>query len=199
MDTRYSECLGWFYRRHPEKIGDYIKSVSPKQIQCKQWLLKELMRVPRDFKNIQLYGGWYGYPLIDMLDRAYNLKTLTNIDCDKFATSVCFNFKNYFKNDFAKTSTRDLETTSGIYKDVDLVINTSSEHMNDLPQLIKNKLYSSSCVFALQSNNMFDLEEHTNCVNSHEELVQKSGLNKILYSGKMTLDNYERYMVIGLF
>ena len=46
---------------------------------------------------------------------------------------------------------------------------------------------------------MFDLEEHTNCVNSHEELAQKSGLNKILYSGKMILDNYERYMVIGLF
>ena len=61
------------------------------------------------------------------------------------------------------------------------------------------KLYSDDCIFALQSNNMFDLEEHTNCVNSHEELAQKSGLNKILYSGKMILDNYERYMVIGLF
>lgn len=199
MDTRYSECLGWFYRQHPEKIGDYIKSVSPKQIQCKQWLLKELESIPRDFKNIQLYGGWYGYPLIDMLDGVYGIETLTNIDCDKFATSVCFNFKNYFKHNFVKTSTRDLETTSGIYKDVDLVINTSSEHMHDLPELIKNKLYNSSCVFALQSNNMFDLEEHINCVNSHEELAQKSGLNKILYSGKMTLDNYERYMVIGLF
>ena len=71
--------------------------------------------------------------------------------------------------------------------------------MSDLPMLIKNKLYSDDCIFALQSNNMFDLEEHTNCVNSHEELAQKSGLNKILYSGKMTLDNYERYMVIGSF
>ncbi len=199
MLINYSECLGWFYRRHPEKIGDYIKSVSPKQIQCKQWLLKELRRVPRDFKNIQLYGGWYGYPLIDMLDRAYNLETLTNIDCDKFATSVCFNFKNYFNHKFVKTSTRNLKITGGIYKDIDLVINTSSEHMPDLPELTKNKSYRESCIFALQSNNMFNLEEHTNCVNSHEELAQKSGLNKILYSGKMTLDNYERYMVIGSF
>jgi len=46
---------------------------------------------------------------------------------------------------------------------------------------------------------MFHLDEHTNCVNSHEELAEKSGLNTILYSGKLDLDNYERYMVIGLF
>ena len=200
MLINYSECLGWFYRRHPEKIGDYIKSVSPKQIQCKQWLLKELRRVPRDFKNIQLYGGWYGYPLIDMLDRAYNLKNVTNIDCDHAAIKVCHRFsKHYFDHSFVEYSKLAVEQFSGDFQNVDLVINTSSEHMSDLPVLIKNKLYSDNCIFALQSNNMADLDEHTNCVNSHEELAQKSGLNKILYSGKMTLDNYERYMVIGSF
>jgi hypothetical protein len=199
MDSRYSECLGWFYRRYPDKIKDYIQSVSPKQIACKQWLVNELLEIPREFNNIQLFGGWFGYPLIDMLNNSYKIKSLTNIDCDKFATSVCFNFKNYFNHDFVKTSTRDLVTTGGIYKEVDLVINTSSEHMSNLPDLIKNKEYSESCIFALQSNNMFDIEDHTNCVQSKEELAEKSGLNNILYSGKLDLDNYERYMVIGLF
>ena len=103
MLINYSECLGWFYRRHPEKIGDYIKSVSPKQIQCKQWLLKELRRVPRDFKNIQLYGGWYGYPLIDMLDRAYNLETLINIDCDHDAILVNKRFSKEYSIIYSKT------------------------------------------------------------------------------------------------
>ena len=199
MDSRYSECLGWFYRRYPDKIKDYIQSVSPKQIACKRWLVNELLEIPREFNNIQLFGGWFGYPLIDMLNNSYKIKSLTNIDCDKFATSVCFNFKNYFNHDFVKTSTRDLVTTGGIYKEVDLVINTSSEHMSNLPDLIKNKEYSESCIFALQSNNMFDIEDHTNCVQSKEELIKKSGLNNILYSGKLDLDNYERYMVIGLF
>ena len=46
---------------------------------------------------------------------------------------------------------------------------------------------------------MFHLEEHINCVNSKKELEEKSGLNKILYSGKKVLSNgYERYMVLGL-
>ena len=96
MLMNYSECLGWFQRRHPERIKEYVQSVSPKQITCKKWLVDELKKIPNDFKNIQLYGGWFGYPLIDMLSREYKIESLTNIDCDKFATSICFNFKNYF-------------------------------------------------------------------------------------------------------
>lgn len=191
MLINYSECLGWFFQNYPEKIGDYIKSVSPEQIQCKQWLLKELRRVPSDFKNIQLYGGRYGYPMIDMLDRAYNLETLINIDCDHHAILVNKKFsEKYFNHNFVEYSEHAVEDFTGDFKNIDLVINTSSEHMNDLPTLVKNKLYSKNCIFALQSNNS---------VNSHEELAQKSGLNKILYSGKMTLVDYEMYMVIGSF
>ena len=34
---------------------------------------------------------------------------------------------------------------------------------------------------------------------SKEELIEKSGLNKILYAGVQNMKNYSRYMVIGLF
>jgi hypothetical protein len=71
--------------------------------------------------------------------------------------------------------------------------------MPDLPDLIKNKSYNSKCFFALQSNNMFHLEEHINCVHNVKELESKSGLSNILYSGTLEMPNgYERYMVIGL-
>ena len=197
MLMNYSECLGWFHRRHPERIKEYVQSVSPKQITCKKWLVDELKKIPNDFKNIQLYGGWFGYPLIDMLSREYKIESLTNIDCDKFATSICFNFKNYFNHHFVKTVTKDVKDYQKCLN-TDLVVNTSSEHMPDLLELIKNKSYNKSCVFALQSNNLTHLDEHINCVSSHEELAEKSGLKTIFYSGVMKLDNYERYMVIGL-
>jgi hypothetical protein len=200
MDSRYSECLGWFYRRYPDKIKDYIQSVSPKQIACKRWLVNELLEIPREFNNIQLFGGWFGYPLIDMLNNSYKIKSLTNIDCDHDAILVNKRFsKEYFNHHFVNYSKLSVEQYAGNFKDIDLVINTSSEHMLNLPDLIKNKKYSESCIFALQSNNMFNIEDHTNCVQSKEELIKKSGLNNILYSGKLDLDNYERYMVIGLF
>ena len=194
----YSKCIDWFYRRHPDKIKAYVQSISPKQVECKQWLVDELENIPNDFKNIHLYGGWFGYPLVDMLNNVYEINTLTNIDCDKFATSVCYNFKNIFNHDFVKTVTKDIKDYQKCL-DVDLVINTSSEHMPDLPNLIENKFYDKNCVFALQSNNMFHIEDHTNCVKSIEELANKSGLNSILYKGVKKFDNYERYMIIGLF
>jgi len=199
MLMNYSECLGWFYRRYPEHIKEYVQSVSPKQIICKKWLVDELKKVPNDFKNIQLYGGWFGYPLIDMLHREYKIETLHNFDCDIKATRTCNRFSEfYFKHNYVKAYCNKVEQVGDTIPDVDLVINTSSEHMPDLPELIKNKNYSKTCVFALQSNNMSHIEDHTNCVNSHEELAEKSGLRTVLYSGVMKLDNYERYLTIGL-
>ena len=199
MDERYSECLGWFYRRYPDKIKEYIQSVSPKQLWCKKWLIRKLIEVPRDFENIHLYGGWFGYPIIDYLDKNYKIKSLLNIDFDRTATRTCNRFSEfYFMHNYVKSLYADVSQVSGDFKNIDLVINTSSEHMPDLPELIKNKSYNETCVFAIQSNNMFHLEEHVNCVNSADELVKKSKLSQVLYSGKMMFDNYERYMVIGI-
>jgi len=200
MDKRYSECLGWFYRRNPDKIKDYIKSVSPKQIWCKKWLIRKLIDTNIEFKNIHLYGGWFGYPIIDYLDKSFKIKSLINIDCDKNAILACHRFsKYYFNHDYVQYSKLQVEQFAGDFQNIDLVINTSSEHMKDLPELIKNKLYNDDCVFALQSNNMYDISDHINCVNSKEELIEKSGLNKILYAGVQNMENYSRYMVIGLF
>ena len=198
MDEKYSECLGWFYRKHPDKIKDYIQSISPKQLWCKKWLIRKLIDTDIEFKNIHLYGGWYGYPLIDYLNKTYKIKSLINIDCDSVATSVCYNFKNIFEHHFVKTVTKDVKDYQKCL-DIDLVINTSSEHMHDLPKLVKNKFYAKNCVFALQSNNMFDVDDHNNCVSSKEELIEKSGLNKILYAGTQNMETYSRFMVIGLF
>ena len=83
-------------------------------------------------------------------------------------------------------------------KRINLVINTSSEHMPDLKKIIKDKDYPHDCLFALQSNNMFYIEDHINCVNNEDELVKKSGLSKIMYKGSLDMPNgYKRFMVIG--
>ena len=34
--------------------------------------------------------------------------------------------------------------------------------------------YNHKCIFALQSNNMFHIDDHFNCVESIDELVEKS-------------------------
>lgn len=176
-------------------------SISPDQMQSKTWLVNELKKLPFNNITVQLFGGWFGWPLIDLLNENFDIEAVENIDLDPIALAIFRTFNNlksFEKNKMIATENSVLNNNK-LDKNVDLVINTSSEHMPHLPDLIKNKKYRKSCVFALQSNNMFHLDEHTNCVNSHEELAEKSGLNNILYSGKLDLDNYERYMVIGLF
>ena len=176
-----------------------ILSLSPDQIKCKRWLANELKNIPFNNAIVQLYGGWFGYPLIDFLHDNTEIKSLENIDLDDKAL-VAFKKMCYYKNKKYKATYGDVKTiTTKYHRDADLVINTSSEHMPDLPELLANKDYKVSCVFALQSNNMFYHDDHINCSTSEDDFVQKSGLSNIIYKGTMMMENgYERYMVIGL-
>ena len=185
-----------------EKIKVLLDSISPLQMKCKKWLVSELTNLPFPEKiSIQLFGGWFGYPLTDMLNENFNINLLENIDIDEYAIklSKVYNSQNNLANLIFRSRAADVSVPWKTDTIIDLVINTSSEHMPDLPVLIKDKKYKPGCIFALQSNNMFHLEEHINCVNSKEELEHKSGLSRILYSGTLEMPNgYERYMVIGL-
>jgi hypothetical protein len=79
-----------------------------------------------------------------------------------------------------------------------LIINTSSEHMEDIVKMKKYyKNYPEYPILAVQSNNYFKLEEHINCVNDEEELVRKNSIKNIFYVGKNKLPLYNRFMVIG--
>lgn len=196
LEINYSKCLNWFYRKHPENIKDYIQSVSPKQIECKQWLVNELSNI-NNFNNIYLIGGWFGYPLINFLEKHNKIIKLVNIDMDKNATSVCFNFSKIFNHNFVKTVTKSIYKHSENFIDADLIINTSSEHMFDMPVIMKNRNFNKKCIFAIQSNNMNRIDDHINCSNSLEEFKSKSKFNKVMYEGVRKFDEYERYMLIG--
>lgn len=194
----YWEILLRAYKRKYD-VYQVIQSMSPNQIKCKSWLVEELAKLPVEFPKIQLYGGWYGFPLIDFLLEEFKIELIQNIDLDKEAI-IIYDMHRAERNlqHKLKSSIIDASMPHKYDKSIDLVINTSSEHMPNLPILIKDKQYKKECVFALQSNNMFHHSDHINCVNNAEELIEKSGLSKILYSGTLNLDKYERYMVIGL-
>jgi len=198
---------------------DLMYSVGPDQLESKTWLIDTLINPLPGKKihslavelnkfeklSIHIYGGWYGYPLIDLLlEKFKNISKITNVDLDKDALALCrkyTNQKNLQDKVFFKLQDvlESLDTGDNKDSDVRLVINTSSEHMPDLPKLIANKDYNENCMFVLQSNNMFHvIDQHINCSNSIEEFVEKSGLTKILFADSYTMPNgYERYMVIG--
>lgn len=208
-----------------------LDALSPNQIESKKWLVDILsfLNLNNELK-IQLYGGWFGFPLIDLLSEHFDIKYIQNIELDEKALIIYRKFTEYKNLDRLVYDSKliDVREEDGDYtpdsgkekkwkkickcvtKDdyvkfelkelpfINLVINTSGEHMPDLPELIKNKTYQNQCLFVVQSNNMFHVPDHINCVNSEKELLEKCKFKNVHYSGTMKMPNdYERYMVIG--
>ena len=62
---------------------------------------------------------------------------------------------------------------------------------------IRFKKLDSNPIVAIQSNNMFDIEEHVNCVHSVDHMKKKFPMSEVLYEGELQLKGYKRFMLIG--
>jgi len=179
-------------------IKHFLDSFSKSQIESKQWLTDSLMMANIKNANIQLFGGWNGILITRLLTQNLSVNRIHNIDLDEKSIKVFRKYKEVTNDKRLELTCGDIRIPHKYDPNMDIVINTSSEHMPDLPELIKDKQYKSSCLFALQSNNMFHIQDHINCVNNEDELVEKSRLSKIMYKGSFKMENgYKRFMVIG--
>lgn len=171
---------------------DFADSLSDTQYKSKQWLVDTLFKY-QEIKNpsILILGGWYGSYLVPMLVKqiepsiihfndlnvnclniAKKLHRKTNIDFHQFdATSVSFDHP------------------------VDIVINTSCEHMSMYNSMLNNK--NKDCLFVLQSCDNKDDPGHINVSSSTEDFAAKIALSRIKFKGRLALGHKNRYMVIG--
>jgi hypothetical protein len=79
-----------------------------------------------------------------------------------------------------------------------LIINTSAEHMSEeWYNQIRFKNIESNPIVAIQSNNLFDIPEHINCVHSVDHMKKKFPMREILFEGELQLKGYKRVMLIG--
>ena len=209
MDIRYAQVIDWYNRYND--IQYYLKSITPKQIQSKQWLVSELSkaiaenrRIPDKGTDVWLLGGWFGYPLIDMLiqsdvDRMVN--KYYDLDIDPLATSVCYQYSRIFEQeDRVVQSTNDVSVRIEeiVKKKNKIIINCSSEHMPSIPDMVTNMTtIDPRNIFVIQSNDLFDEPDHCNCVRSEDELVENNKMEHVYFKGALKFDNYTRFMAIG--
>ena len=62
---------------------------------------------------------------------------------------------------------------------------------------IRFKSLESDPIVAIQSNNMFEVKEHINCVYSIDHMKKKFPMKEILFEGELQLKGYKRVMLIG--
>ena len=189
--------------REVREDKDLLDSFSPNQFKSKLKLVEHIDKLDILTKNseIVIFGSWYGSILIPAF---YNkVKKITCIDQDaKVISRAKYNLFKDFNVDFI---TGDVFEFRDSFKNADLFINTSCEHMKSMKEwgpapTYKNPWWDrvSPAYFAFQSNNMYDIEGHINCVSSIEEFkYQMPDKAEILVEDKIIDDRGTRFMLIG--
>lgn len=206
--------------KHNQALQDDIyDSFSSNQFASKNALLDSVNSLDILDKNstVFIWGCWYGSILIPSL--AKKVKSVIALDMDNTAIQIGKKLFGHYEN-VEFQSVNVFEKYLNAYKDATLIINTSCEHMPPMkewkwfgPGAIAEDTYkggkgegfgspklSSECYFAFQSNNMFGIEGHINCVNSLAEFEdQLPSRAEVLYREEVEDTRGIRYMLIGKF
>lgn len=176
--------------------SDLLDSFSPNQFASKEKLITSInnLNILDADSEIVILGGWYGSILIPAFKQ---VKRITLIDIDANAVSIAKNrlFNHYSNVDFITSDVFDKDR-HGRIKSADVIINTSCEHMKSMQHL--EALAHSEAYFAFTSNNMHDIEGHTNTVNNLEEFIQQLPSNaKVLHQDEIEDSRGIRYLLVG--
>ena len=200
-------------KKFPNKAADIAQSFDEKQIKSKEWLVEELFKVFHNhgketisnIKKISILGSWYGQIISQLItsriivrEEFLGLEQFKDIKTENLLIKK--SFLNFYEIDSEVIKIGKLYNPESKFTNQDvtkiefsgsdkLIINTSCEHMK--PINIKK------CMVALQSNNYFTVEDHVNCVNNVEELIDQYDFDKIYYKGELDFEKYKRFMVIG--
>lgn len=181
---------------------DLINSLSKYQIESKKLLVEQLVPFLNVEKihNIAILGGWYGITSILLRDYISENIHIANVDIDPMSKTlgkILISSDSKYK--YNKFYTEDaLDFVLERYKNIDVIINTSIEHMeqDDIKMILLKKRYD--CITCFQGNNYHSVQSHINTHNSLEEFVHSFDFNRVLYSGELVTPDYSRYTVIGL-
>jgi len=214
MDINLLTNVYQVIKDHPQHKDTLLDSFSSNQMSSKTALLNAVkdLNILNKESTVVIWGSWYGSILIPSL--ANTVKKIISIDLDneplQIAKNRLFpNYKNvtYIADDIFATCRKQ-------YVETNLIINTSCEHMLPMkewkwfgPGAIKednipgkDPKISSDCYFAFQSNNMFGIEGHVNCVNSIEEFEEQLPERaKVLFKEEVEDTRGTRYMLVGKF
>ena len=193
---------------------DMLDSFSPNQFLSKMNLINHVksLNILDKESEIVIFGSWYGSILVPAFYD--DVKLITAIDSDrKVILKSKEMFKDYSKVDFIEGDVFDKriwhrfkeDDDWDLFKRCNLVINTSCEHMKSMKDWGPSPEYKTpwwkrfeNTHFAFQSNAMFDIPTHSNCVNNIEEFKKQLPDNaKVLIEDEIPDERGTRFTLIG--
>jgi len=193
---------------------DILDSFSPNQFLSKMNLINHVksLNILDKESEIVIFGSWYGSILVPAFYD--DVKLITAIDSDRKVILKSKNmYKDYSKVDFIEGDVFDKriwhrfkeDDDWDLFKRCNLVINTSCEHMKSMKDWGPSPEYKTpwwkrfeNTHFAFQSNAMFDIPTHSNCVNNIEEFKKQLPDNaKVLIEDEIPDERGTRFTLIG--
>ena len=212
MANNWSRAYIETHRERPWAFQRLVDASTTSQLESKFWLTEELSNVNESPKSAVLLGGWFAHVITSLLLDYTSVEKVTNFEIDEDAHFISYKFNRRYKKkeeigyhgvpdgdaqyrsirrNVLFESLKGVETFTGDGKDpdqFDLVINTSCEHMFPMWKFRELNPQLLGKLFVLQSTNAREFEDHINCVDSEDELVDQSMLGDILYKGSKVLD-----------
>lgn len=161
-------------------------ALRPNQIQCKAWLLEQLVDVDRSSK-VLVIGSWIGFTSYCLHKMGFTY--IAEVDPDRRLEPIAHHI-NHENSNFIHIS-RDVNDVD--VSTFDVVINTSCEHISN------NKWFNSirsGCLVILQSTD-FVSDDHVNTVSGLNDMQEKYPLTCCYMGEKQFSPMFTRYMICG--
>jgi hypothetical protein len=182
------------------------------QLKSKEWLIDKFFNTQHEWQpallgkqspfrknkiNIHIHGGWVGV-LASMLFQygGDRIGKITSIDIDPSCQPIAsmMNKKEEMEGRF-EAVTADMVDYECNWDDVDVIINTSAEHLTEQQYIDWRMSHPLHVILVVQSNN-YKIPEHVSPMESLEEFKNFSRM-RCWWKGELELPLYNRYMIIG--
>ena len=185
-----------------------MDSMNQSQLESKLWIIQELIKLEIKPKRVAILAGWYAQYIVPLLyDNFESVEWVENFEIDQDVKRLSYKFNKRLKEDKKyRITIRNVmfdkiqEGWHPVHKlGMDTIINCACEHMYPMWKFRElNKTIQKNPLYILQSSNDEQHEDHINCVNSEEELIDQARIKDVMYSGSKILSNKStRFMVIG--
>ena len=175
-----------------------MDSLNSSQLQSKLWLIEELNCLEIKPTNVCLIAGWYAQYVVPLLlDTFSSIQLIENFEIDKDIREMTYRFNKRFKDEdkYRVVIKNIMFKELSKEQDFDLVINCACEHMFPMWKF-REINEEQDPVYVLQSSDDDTHDDHINCVQSTDELIEQARIVDVLYSGSIKLHNgTTRFMV----
>ena len=204
-----SELTVGNYRYLTKRVLD---SMNASQLESKLWLVQTLEKFDVQPKRVALLAGWFAQYIVPlMFDTFPECEWIENFEIDHDVSPISYKFNKRFKDENRyKMNMRNVMIKPLKFRqnpnipipkeDVyDVIINCACEHMYPMWKFRElNNAVQKNPLLVLQSSDDDQHEDHINCVESEDELIDQARIKHVIYSGSKVLSNRsKRFMVIG--